>query len=796
MPIVSLASAWLIGLTVGLNFTIPLPLVLASLVPPILLIVFKQKKRPALLLAASLLVFFGGSLQAANSLKVRTIDQLEALAGPRKVALAGAVVSEPEISGKSQKIRFKAQRTNTEEGSVPISGTTLVIAGRYPSYHYGDSISITGTIAARPANARGTESKYWDYLAESEIRCVVFYPRIELQARGGGFPALQWLYRTRNYLASRVEGVIPEPQAAVAEGITFGLRTNIPADVEADFARTGTTHLLAVSGMNLTIIAGILLAVLLSVLGRRYFIYVWISLLAVWIYAWLTGLQPPVVRAAVMASFFLMAELFGRQRSGVVALLLAATLMAGIEPDLIRNPSFQLSFAAMAGLVFVSPKLEAAFGAIGDRYVSNPTLNGLVHRASSAIAVSVAAVIATWPLTTYYFGTFSPLGPLVTIVTVPVMPAIMVTTLATCALGVFAPLAHVAGWLAWLPLSYLITVINAFGSISFASFQNIAFPTPVIAVYFAAMILVLLAVHFRSSLRKILVSTAARFSGFPLKWSAIPLATVACLIWAANLTLPDSRLHVDFLDVGQGDAILIKRGNAEVLVDGGPDPQLLLNALGKKMPFWDRSIDAIVLTHPDSDHLTGLIEVLRRYSVGRIVASNSTSDSPVFAEWQSTIKRLGLSTVQAESGVGISMGDGVSLAVINPLQSDAIPGASDTNLDSVVIRASLGKVSFLLTGDLPDSAERRLIIERANLRSTVLKAGHHGSSGSTSQEFLAVVDPAIVVVSVGTGNAYGQPSAEVIDRITGLGRDIFRTDEQGTIEFITDGQRLWAKSDR
>ena len=216
------------------------------------------------------------------------------------------------------------------------------------------------------------------------------------------------------------------------------------------------------------------------------------------------------------------------------------------------------------------------------------------------------------------------------------------------------------------------------------------------------------------------------------------------------------------------------------------------------MPFWDRTIDLVVLTHPHADHLTGLVEVLQRYKVKQVLYPDLDCDLPIYEEWLNLIKKKDIKCTIAQAGQQIDLGDGVIINVLNP-QIPLLTGTeSDINNNSVVLHISMGRVSFLLTADIEREAEFELITHRANLNSTVLKVAHCGSDTSTTQEFLAVVNPQVAVISVGADNRFGHPSDEVVDRLKEkLGSEnIYRTDEHGTIEFITDGKRLWARVER
>ena len=274
----------------------------------------------------------------------------------------------------------------------------------------------------------------------------------------------------------------------------------------------------------------------------------------------------------------------------------------------------------------------------------------------------------------------------------------------------------------------------------------------------------------------------------------ICLTVLNILSWQEVVNLVENPyLKVIFFDVGQGDAILVHKGNQQVLVDGGPSPQSITLELGKKMPFWDRTIELVVLTHPHPDHVTGLVEVLNRYQVKQVLYPDLDSDSSTYKEWLRLTKDI-KSTI-AQAGQEIDLGDGVVIEVLNPQTPLLCNTESDIDNNGVVLRISMEEISFLLTADIQQEAEFELIARRASLNSTVLKVAHHGSSASTTPEFLGVVNPQVAAISLGKDNPFGHPSDEVTTRLTekvGSG-NIYRTDENSTIEFITDGERLWVK---
>jgi len=281
---------------------------------------------------------------------------------------------------------------------------------------------------------------------------------------------------------------------------------------------------------------------------------------------------------------------------------------------------------------------------------------------------------------------------------------------------------------------------------------------------------------------------------FSKKWLIAPLLIIAILIWLVVLTMPDNKLHVSFLDIGQGDAILIQTPNHQnILIDGGPDPQKINLELSKKLPFWDRTIDLMISTQPQADHITGLVEVLQRYEVKQVLEPGVPYASLIYQEWLKLVEEKQIEHTIARVGQEIGLGQGIMIEVLNPPLKLFQGTSHDVDNNGVVLRLSSGKVSFLFTADIRQEAELELIGQRANLRSTVFKVAHHGSKTSTSAQFLAAVDPEVAVISVGADNPFGHPNTEVVERlIESLSSNkVYMTCENGTIEFITDGEKLW-----
>ncbi|MFZ2192910.1 MAG: ComEC/Rec2 family competence protein [Candidatus Moraniibacteriota bacterium] len=258
------------------------------------------------------------------------------------------------------------------------------------------------------------------------------------------------------------------------------------------------------------------------------------------------------------------------------------------------------------------------------------------------------------------------------------------------------------------------------------------------------------------------------------------LALISLIFFGLIFQARNQKLSVAFLDVGQGDAILISQGSKQVLIDGGASGQKLMEKLGEQIPFWDREIEVVIATHPDADHIGGLVEVLRNYTVDHAIESGAKSDSQVFGAYEKIIEDKKTSKLLAVRGMKIKISDEIELEVLSP-NGENMENLKDTNSASVVTRLSFGENSFLFTGDLPLDVEAQMLKKNLFSSTKVLKVSHHGSKSATSIEFLNKVNPEQAVISVGKNNRYGHPTSEVLERLGVKNIAIFRTDILGDV---------------
>jgi len=263
----------------------------------------------------------------------------------------------------------------------------------------------------------------------------------------------------------------------------------------------------------------------------------------------------------------------------------------------------------------------------------------------------------------------------------------------------------------------------------------------------------------------------------------IILAVLAAIFayFSYQIIVEAKPLQVVFLDVGQGDSILIQKGTWQILIDGGPSGKVELAKLGKYLPYFDREIEIVIATHPDKDHIAGLVEAARNYRIGKVLTTAAGKDTQVYKEWKDILDYNKIETLEALRGDRISF-DGAEIKILSP-QTSVDPAIGEANNESVVARLDYDENSFLFTGDIESHAENKILASGQNIDADVLKVAHHGSKYSSSEEFLDAASPDEAVISVGKNNSYGHPTEVVLEALKERNINILRTDERGDIVY-------------
>ncbi len=346
MLLVYFSVAFVTGIVLGSKFDLPLWFLLVALLPLPLIWLQRQHKKRFLIVSLCLLALCAGAIRYQSSQPTFNENAIKFYNGSGQVQIKGLIAGDPDVRDKNAQLQLVATQVNANGNWHNISGKVLLFVPRQPAYRYGDALMVTGKLES-PEKLDGFD--YPNYLANQGIYSTMSFLRIEVTGTGKGFKPLGWVYSLRSLLAQKMAEVLPEPQASLAQGIILGIRGNIPQSLNNDFTRTGTTHILAISGMNLNIVAGILVATGIWLFGKKRYLYVWLALAAIWIYSLLTGFNSPVVRSAFMLTLFLLADVLGRQRSAITAVAFAAAMMIAFTPRVLMGCLFSVELPGDAG---------------------------------------------------------------------------------------------------------------------------------------------------------------------------------------------------------------------------------------------------------------------------------------------------------------------------------------------------------------------------------------------------------------------------------------------------------------
>ncbi len=699
--------------------------------------------------------------------------------------------------------------------TAPGAASPFIVAAtlpRYPVVIPGDRVVVDGRILPRPDSPYGSYLQRIGAVGTLRSRSLTVEPapdddpgrRLEALRRGAG---------------EALARVLPEPEAGLAAGILIGLRDAVDRDLAAAFTTAGVSHVVAISGWNIAIVAAAI-AAMSGRLGRRRRSIM--TIVAIVGYVAFAGASPSVVRAALMAGVVLLARETGRAGRASAALGWAATLLLATDPALIGDAGFQLSSLATAGLIAWSSPLT--------EWIERAGRGRLPRWLAESLGVSLAAQAATLPIILISFGRLAVLSPLVNLVVVPLVAPAMAAGLVALAGGalVLAGMPPIVGAIVaapgWVIFRLLVAVVSFATGLPFAS-VSLEPPLDVGAATISTTAIVALAwsrrarpsrprdgratgsrpapatapkgtappsvpAHGRTS------PSAGRTARRVVAMSLIGAILVAGGVVAAR---PGTFARISILDVGQGDAILIEgsRGG-RLLIDGGPDPDRLLVALDRRIPPWDRRLDAVILSHPHEDHVAGLALLLQRYRVGRVFEPGMHGPGPGYAAWARRLDESGAPVrLSLAAGDRLSV-DEIRLRVLWPIRGrvplEPPDGGTSINNVSVVLLGDIGPRHVLLMGDVEEGIDPSLITEGLP-QVDLLKVAHHGSRTATTEAFVETVRPKVAVASAGAGNPYGHPARATLDRLAAAGAEVLRTDRDGTVVVGFEASRMTVRTE-
>lgn len=728
-------------------------------------------------------------------------EVLTALLG-QDVTVTGTVARPPQISEDRTRAVISVERVTAGGRSSPAYGLVSVSL-RTSAIKYGDRILVSGRLVRPPPVGNPGEFSFRDYLAARGIAAVL-YPRRGSPARpvrtgvatlrsasdelagsygarvigkGWANPVLAAADAVRRRMTAFFQTALPGRRGALMASLLLGDDGAISPQAKDDFSRSGLLHVLVVSGAQVGLVLGSVLW-----LGRALRappgLSAGVAGATIVFFALMAGWVPSVARAAVMALAGLTAPMLRRNRDAYAALALAALALLLSQPLLLFDAGFQLSFAATWALVYIAPALAVP-------------LNALPPSARSLIAMTASAQIAVAPLLAYHFLQVSLAGFIANLIVIPLVALLVPAGFVVALVGAVLPaLAAPAAVFLGPPADAVWWVAALFAHAPLAAVPVAAPSLPEMLIFYG---LIVAAVEWRQG--RLRVSKVSAL--------AAAAAVAAFALWANVLAAASpARLVVTFLDVGQGDAIVVQAPSGRaVLVDGGGEVEGHLTGYDvgarRVVPALRRlhlrSIDIVILTHPHEDHVGGLVAVLRAFAVGMVLDGGIAHPAPSYERFLRLIEARHVQYRLARRGQRLDLGGGAVAAILNPPEPPVTGSGSDVNMNSVVARLMYGTVGMLLTGDIEALTEERLVHDGDDLHSLVLKVAHHGSMTSSTPGFLAAVAPRVAVISVGAVNPFGHPHRATLDALQAVGAEVYRTDLDGAVTVASDGVRLWVQ---
>ena len=677
---------------------------------------------------------------------------------------------------------------------------------------YGKHITLTGVLREPEGKRNPGGFDYKAYLARQHIVGIIDAKGFLQVGEQGGFPPLQWIEALRintEHLINRIytehetETHLTEPSlhAQLLEGILLGKRSDIPAETLDIFRNSGTFHVLAVSGLHVGLVA-MFCYFSFSIFRFPQKILCLLTIIAVLIYACLIGFRPSVFRASLMAILFLFAMLIDRDTDYFNLLAFAALVLLLLNPLQLWDIGFQLSFVAVTAIVYFVPKMEKPLRRLWEGTEGSPSdadtslltkfRNKAVKWLVLSYFVTFAAQIGTTPLIAYYFFRGYPLGIIVGPFAVGLVSLIVAVGMLSVCLGfIWFPLAKLLALLNHAIISLFLALIGIFGQ----TWGILKLTPPTFGIFVLYIAVCLGIIHWRYIYRQFRIA------------SLIGLSVVAIWVWDTAFHERGRLLEVITLDVGQGDAAVVRfPDNQTLLIDGGiqrtyydeKKRKRVDYDVGKRIiePYLDahgiRKLDMVVLTHPDLDHGGGLGYILENFEVSRVLG---ISDVPIDSQMHQRLHTIAKTRDIPYAFPYAGRMEFTPTAILNVLHP--IDAAStdlldeDKNDDSLVIKITYGEIDVLFTGDIGKNAEARLIASGQDLRSEILKVPHHGSRTSSSARFLDAVQPLCAIFSLGKNNRYNLPHTDVVERYQARGSLQWRTDEAAAITLRTDGTHCW-----
>ncbi len=770
-PALISAAALSCGILFGYYANPPiLPLFISFVVLFLLCLLFTIFKRSGKLPISAiflLMLALGGTLRYETKTRLLPPDHISKFPYfDREVILKVTIGGEPDERKWNTRVVMKVSDVEHSGVSYQVQGDVLLVLSTDADYiGYGDRIVLKGELnRPRPARNPG-EFDYGKYLLRRGIFGAVYINDddqiLDISEGEGSFILSKIVYPLKRHIRESIERNLLGDPRALMKSLILGERGELSDKIKEAFIASGTGHILAISGLHVGIIAGFFLTIFSFFLPRRWASAIVILILC--LYVLILDFRPSVLRASIMFSLIILAFALERNSESVNSLGVSALIILMVWPQSLFDAGFQLSFLSLLFILLF-------YGMMLNLRPEATSSHRWIEWIIGIFIVSIAAYLGTAPIVASNFNRVSLIFPIANLVIVPTAIGVIASGLVSVIFGPWLHLiATIFNAVGWLILKVMLSEAYFLSSFSFSS-ATVQSPS---WFFFLSYYLILCIIAFG-------------WKSVRARKIALFLILIVANVYVWKGTWEKERLEVVLLDVGQGDGIFIKFPNGKVmLMDGGP----------KKRSFGRSTIasflrhrgvdkiDVVAVSHPHSDHIGGLLPVLRNFDVQHLLESGQVHDSKMWSQFEEILEIKGIKRHYASSGDSLA-GLGIGALVLHPtleFVSDYAQASSGLNNSSLVMRLTYKGKSLLLTGDVENATDKSLLRWKDRLSSTIVKAPHHGSSTSSSEDFIRSVNPRIAVVSVGQKNRFGHPSADVLERYESSGAKIYRTDKSGAV---------------
>ena len=692
-----------------------------------------------------------------------------------EMLVTGTLAEPPDYRDTYTNLRLAVEAVDSGSDDLPVTGTLLVRVPQNQVYEYGQRMRVRGQLKTPPENE---DFSYRDYLARDGVYSYMSIAEVTLLPGNAGNSVKVAVYKLKDRLLQKTYLLFNDPEASLLAGILLGVDTGLTQDLQNAFKNTGTAHIIAISGFNIAIIAGIFFSMFRNMFGER--LGAVFAILAIAFYTFLVGAEAAVVRAALMGSISLLARQLGRRNDGLNALAVVALIMAVINPFVLWDVGFQLSFLATLGLVLYAEPFSNFTGNLISKMTksANSTFTRIIN---DNVILTFAAQLTTIPIMAYHFKRISLISFVANPFILFVQPAVMILGgLAVFASLILQPLGQLIAWFAWPFSAYTIRMVELFDRVSHGTIYLGDSSFWIVTGFY----ILLFAVTLNWERIKTAVNTLpGLFRSIALTATLAILFACTVVVWRSTATAGDGQLHVTFLEVGSADAILIQTPEGRnVLINGGPSTSELSDELGRRLPFFSRKLDWLVIASTQENQIAALPRVVERYPPENVLWSGNVQASFSAQTLDKFFAEKGIPVSRVKEGQRLELGGGsfIEIQAAGPKGSvlliqyknfsALLPiGLSAGMLESLEFGNKIGKVDVLLLSD-------------------------SGYAASNPPDVVQNVNPQLVVLDVAAGDENGLPAQDVLDALEGY--SMLRTDRSGWISIITDGDTLRVEVER